>query len=174
MVTIALITAVICVISPFTIPLPFTPVPLSLTTFVLYLSLYLFGGRNTFYSCALYLLLGFMGIPVFSGFSGGVGRLLGPTGGYLAGYLLIPLCGGIFLAPKRRRKLTAFLGFLFGTLCCYFLGALWYSFQSGVSLSLSFLTTVLPFLPGDMIKILLALFTAPAIRTRLQKASIPI
>lgn len=172
MVTMALITAVLSVVAPFSIPLPFTPIPLSLTTFILYLSLYLFGGRNTFYSCALYLLLGLTGIPVFSGFSGGVGKLLGPTGGFLIGYLFIPLCGGIFLTAKRHGKLTALFGFLLGTLCCYFLGAIWYSFQSGLSLPIAFFTTVVPFLPGDIIKILLALFTAPAIHSRLQKASI--
>ena len=84
----ALMTAVICVISPWVIVLPFSPVPVSLSLFAVLLSAYLLGARGGFVCCGLYLLLGAVGLPVFSGGVGGPGKLFGPTGGYLAGYLV--------------------------------------------------------------------------------------
>lgn len=172
MVFIALMTAVISVISPFSFPLPFSPVPLSLTTFIIYISLYALGAKYTFYSCLLYLLLGLIGMPVFSGFSGGIGKLLGPTGGYLVGYLFIPLIAGLFFKDKKVTGLSCCLGLIFGTACCYLLGGLWMAFQTKLSLSAVFFSGVVPFLPGDLCKIILALLVGPIIRIRLQKTNI--
>ena len=71
MAMIGVMTAVTCIAAPFSIPIPVSPVPLSLTTFILYLSVYILGTRNAFISYVIYLLLGLVGLPVFSGFSGG-------------------------------------------------------------------------------------------------------
>lgn len=87
--TIALIgvmTAVICILGPLSVPLPFSPVPLSLTTFALYLAIYVLGTKMSLICYFLYLLIGFVGVPVFSSFSAGPAKLLGPTGGYLIGF----------------------------------------------------------------------------------------
>ncbi len=176
MVYVALITAFISVISPFVIPLPFSPVPLSLTTFIFYLSLYAIGTKFTVYSCILYLLLGLIGLPVFSGVCGGIGKVIGPTGGYILGYLAIPLISGPFLSSNRfsriclKTKLFHGLGLFLGTFCCYALGTFWLAFQTNLPLSGAFLTGVVPFLPGDFCKIILALCIGPAIRMRLQRA----
>ena len=89
----ALMSAVLCVISPFTIPVPASPVPLSLALFGVYLSAMLLGVKKGTLSVLIYLLLGSVGLPVFSGFSGGIGMLAGPTGGYLIGYLV----GGVVM-----------------------------------------------------------------------------
>lgn len=178
MVLIALMTAVMSVLSPFAVPLPFSPVPLSLTTFVLYLSIYITGPKHTFISCLLYLLLGLIGMPVFSGFSGGAGKLLGPTGGYLIGYLFIPLTATLFPLTKNSSKLTLGarfihgLALLLGTFCCYLPGTFWLAYQTGISFSGSFLSGVVPFIPGDICKIILALLLGPCIRLRLQKANV--
>lgn len=178
MVLIALMTAVMSVLSPFSIPLPFSPVPLSLTTFVLYLSLYITGPKYTFISCLLYLLLGLIGMPVFSGFSGGPGKLLGPTGGYLIGYLFIPLITALFPLTKNIFKLTFRVrlihGFtlVLGTFCCYLVGTFWLAYQTDISCTGAFLSGVLPFIPGDICKIALALLLGPFIRLRLQKAHV--
>ena len=97
MAMIGVMTAVTCIAAPFSIPIPVSPVPLSLTTFILYLSVYILGTRNAFISYVIYLLLGLVGLPVFSGFSGGFAKLAGPTGGYLIGFLfMIPLTGILF------------------------------------------------------------------------------
>lgn len=176
MVYVALITAFISVISPFVIPIPFSPVPLSLTTFILYLALYTLGTRYTFYSCLLYLLLGLIGLPVFAGFSGGIGRLAGPTGGYIVSYLFIPFIAGPFLSSSKslnsslKAKFFQGLGLSCGTFCCYILGTLWLSIQTEIPFCGALFTGVLPFLPGDLCKIVLALYIGPALRTRLQKA----
>lgn len=172
MVFIALMTSVICVVSPFSFPLPFSPVPLSLTTFILYLSVYLLGAKHSFCACCLYLIIGAVGIPVFSGFSGGFGKLLGPTGGYLLGYLCIPLIAGIIITPNRQRTFTCAAALFISTLFCYLLGTVWLAFQTHLSFLSALSLGVLPFLPGDMCKIILVLLLGPRIYKRLQKAKI--
>ena len=178
MIFISLMTAVISVVSPFSIPVPFSPVPLSLTTLILYLSTYILGLKYSLYSTALYLLLGAIGLPVFSGFSGGFGKLLGPTGGYLAGYLLIPLFMGFFIRKTGRNKFFStcyiFIGMLMGTCACYLTGTLWLSLQTEQSFLASLTIGILPFIPGDLCKITLALFLAPQIKKRLTNSGFPV
>ena len=81
MAAVALMTAVTCVLGPLAIPIVVSPVPLSLTNLVLFLSLYILKTKKALISYLIYLLLGIAGLPVFSGFSGGLGKLAGPTGG---------------------------------------------------------------------------------------------
>ena len=98
MVLIALMTAVTCVLGPLSIPLPFSPVPISLTNFAIFLAIFVLGMKNGTISFIIYLLLGAIGVPVFSSFRGGLQVLAGPTGGYLIGF--------IFLAPVSYTHLT--------------------------------------------------------------------
>ena len=94
MALIGVMAAATCIVAPFSIPIPVSPVPLSLTTLVLYTAVYVLGTKDAFFSYVTYLLLGFAGLPVFSGFAGGAAKLAGPTGGYLIGFLfMIPLTG---------------------------------------------------------------------------------
>lgn len=92
MTKIAIFTALLCILAPMSIPIG--PVPISLTTLVIYLSLYILGMKKGTISFLIYLLLGLVGLPVFSGYSGGPAKLLGPTGGYIIGFLFIALIGG--------------------------------------------------------------------------------
>ncbi len=172
MIFIALMTAVISITAPVSIPLPFSPVPLSLTTFVLYLALYVLGAKYALFSTLLYLALGLMGVPVFSGFGSGIGKLLGPTGGYLIGYLCIPLVGGLFFRKSKPTFLSCCPGLVLGTAICHLCGTLWLAFQTNLSLPVAFATGVLPFLPGDLCKIIAALLLGPQIQKRLQRANI--
>lgn len=87
MVLIGVMCAVTCVLGPISIPLPFSLVPISLTNFVICISAYVLGTKKGTLSCILYLLIGLAGLPVFSGFSGGAAKMLGPTGGYLIGFI---------------------------------------------------------------------------------------
>ena len=100
----ALFAAILAVLSPLSIPLPFTPVPLSLGTFAVYLAAAAGGVRWGTLSVAVYLLLGAVGIPVFAGYSGGLQVLVGPTGGYLIGYLPLAFLVGLLTDHFPERK----------------------------------------------------------------------
>ena len=91
----ALMTAVTCILAPLSIPIG--PVPISLTNFAIYLSLYLLDWKKGTISYILYLLLGLVGLPVFSGFTGGIGKLAGPTGGYIIGFIPMAIIAGIVI-----------------------------------------------------------------------------
>ena len=97
MVLIALMTAVTCVLGPLSIPLPFSPVPISLTNFAIFLAIFVLGMKSGTISFIIYLLLGAVGVPVFSSFRGGLQVLAGPTGGYLIGFIFLALIMGFAL-----------------------------------------------------------------------------
>lgn len=88
MTLIGLMSALMCVAGPLSVPLPFTPIPISLTNLVIYLTAFVLGCKSGTVSYVIYLLLGTAGLPVFSGFTGGLSKLAGPTGGYLIGFVL--------------------------------------------------------------------------------------
>ncbi len=169
---IGLMSAVICVMAPWAIPLPFSPVPLSLATFSIYFGLWVLGGKKGMVSTSIYLLLGVVGMPVFSGFTGGIGKLLGPTGGYLCGYLLLAVIGGFFLERFDRRLLPSICGMVLGTIICYIVGTLWLTYQTGISFLSALSLGVLPYLPGDIIKFVLAMLLGRRVQKRLQKAGL--
>ena len=86
MALIGVMTAVTCIMGPLSIPLPFSPVPISFTNLAIYLAAYVLGMKACTISYLIYMLLGMVGIPVFSGFTGGPAKLAGPTGGYIIGF----------------------------------------------------------------------------------------
>ena len=89
MAIIGVMTAIICILGPLSIPIGLVPV--SLTNLAILFALYVLGMKKGTLSCILYLLIGLIGLPVFSGFSSGPGKLLGPTGGYLIGFIFMAL-----------------------------------------------------------------------------------
>ena len=97
-------TAIICVIAPFAITIPISPVPISLATFVIYLTIIILGWRDGVISVVLYVFLGFAGAPVFTGFTGGAGKVLGPTGGYIIGYIFLAFIEGAFVDGARKTR----------------------------------------------------------------------
>lgn len=165
----AMLTALLCISGPVTLPLG--PVPLSLTTAVLMLMALLLGGARATLCCAVYLLMGLIGLPVFAGFQGGVGALIGPTGGFLLGYpLLTALCG--FLCARWTGRGQQVFVFLAGTALVYLTGTAWYCMQSGTEITAALTVCVLPFLPGDAVKIAAVLTLGNGIKARLKKAGI--
>lgn len=167
MVLIALMAAVTCVLAPLSIAIPVSPVPISLTTLVLFFSAYILGMRDCTISYLIYLLLGLAGLPVFSGFTGGAGKLMGPTGGYLIGFIFTCLiCGWTF--DHSRGRWMDFIGMLAGTAVCYLFGTVWLALQAGLSFKAALGAGVIPFIPGDLAKILIALLVAPEIVKRLR------
>lgn len=161
MAMVGVMTAVICIVSPFTIPLPFSPVPISLATLILYFSTYILGMKKAIISYVIYLLIGIVGIPVFSGFSGGIGKIAGPTGGYLIGYVFILLLAGIFIDRYYKKWYLCLIGLVLGTLSCYILGTIWLAIQCNMSFYNALMAGVIPFLPGDIAKIVIVLIIGP-------------
>lgn len=166
MTKVALVSAFLAILGPLTIPLG--PVPLSLANLGIFLSIYLLGRSLATLSTGLYLLLGLVGLPIFSGFSGGVSKLIGPTGGYLLGYLLITIISGYFV-DREKGSGQELLGLALGQGSCYLIGSSWLAFQAKLSFGAALSLGVLPFIPGDLLKIALVLKIGPLIRSKIKK-----
>ena len=106
--------ALICALGPLLINLPFTAVPISLTNLAVYFVIYVAGTRRAVISYLIYLLLGMCGVPVFSNFSSGVQKLVGPTGGYLVGFILMAIVSGFFIDRWYNKPVIAFAGMWIG------------------------------------------------------------
>lgn len=168
MVLIALVTAVTCILAPFAVPIPISPVPISLTNLVLLISIYVLGWKDATLSFLIYLLLGAVGLPVFSGFSGGLGKLAGPTGGYLIGFIFMTILAGIFVERFTDKRYLIIIGMILATAVAYVFGTAWLAFQMELPFTAALSIGVLPYLPGDTAKIIIAVIIGPVLRSRLQ------
>lgn len=165
----AVMAAVICVLGPMSIPIG--PVPISFTNLAIYLSLYLLGWRRGTLSYLIYVLIGMVGIPVFSGYAGGFGKLFGPTGGYIIGFVPMALVAG-WVIDRYENRAIQMAGMAAGTILCYAFGTAWFCFQAGYTLWAALGMCVFPFIPGDLGKMAAALYVGPMIRARLIKAKL--
>lgn len=161
----ALFAAVLCVLSP--LALPVGVVPVTLATFVLDLAILLLGVRSTI-PIAVYLLMGAVGLPVFSGAQGGLAVLVGPTGGYLVGYLVCAFVGGLLVDRFPEKMWQKALALFVGTVCLYAFGMVWFLLLTTGSyrFAKAFYVCVLPFLPGDLFKLALACMFERAFRKK--------
>ena len=159
----ALFAALLAVFSPLTIPLG--PIPVTLSTFFLFLSGLLLGPVDGMIAVAVYVAVGMLGLPVFSGFRGGYSVLLGPTGGFLLGYFPCVFLSG--LGKDRPRLRPVFL--LLGLLSCYLFGVVWFGVFFGGGLSYILSVCVLPFLLPDALKGVAACLSAPPIARALSR-----
>lgn len=170
----ALFTAILCIVGPLTIPIPVSPVPVTLVNLMIGLSVYILGTKRALISLVLYMLLGLAGLPVFSGMRGGAAVLAGPTGGYIIGYLFFAALTGLFIRLSERynsgavRAIQA-AGLAFGTLLLYIAGTFWLSFNLGISFGEGLLIGVIPYLPGDIAKLVITLILGPMLAGRLKK-----
>ena len=179
---IALFAAVMAVCSWISIP---ATVPFTMQTFGVFLTVGLLGGKRGTLAILVYLLLGSVGAPVFSGFTGGIGHVLGPTGGYMVGFLAIGILYILFeklSAGERfrgktgscsrrtaRRTLWEAITLILGLFICYAIGTAWFLFiytgQNGaVSLGTVLGWCVFPFIIPDLVKLALALAVGRRIR----------
>ncbi len=155
---IAMGAALIAVCSWIAVP---AAIPFTLQTFAVCLVTALFGLRMGLWTVAVYLLLGAVGVPVFSGFKGGLGALLGATGGYLAGFLFTALVVGLAVDQFGRKLPVLIVSMVLGILLCYTFGTAWfvlvYSRSSGpIGVGTALGWCVLPYLLPDAVKIALA------------------
>ena len=168
----ALMTAVMCVLGPLALPIPVSPVPISLGSLVIYFMAYVLGAKLAVVSCAVYLLLGLVGLPVFTGFSGGLGKVAGPTGGYMIGYLFLAFIAGYFIERFPSNRALQAVGLILGTAVLYVFGTVWLSGQLNMTFLAGLGVGAVPYLPGDAAKIVLAVMFGPQIRKAvLQSAS---
>ena len=159
MTRIALCAALLAPCAWLSIP---TQPPFTMQTFGVFLTLLLLGAKDGAIAIALYILLGAMGAPVFSGFNGGMGALLGPTGGYIAGFLLLCPIYGLLCRNKAGLWVKALALFL-GLLACYAFGTLWFVKVYGdtkgpITLLAALSKCVFPFILPDLAKLALALW----------------
>ena len=160
----ALLAAALCVMAPMAVPM--SPVPITLATLGVYLAAGLLGPWRGATAVGLYLLLGAVGVPVFSGFSAGLPQLFGPTGGFLWGYLLCVIVAGWLCRGDGRGVLPLCLAA--GTAVLYAAGVAWLWLSTEVSLGGAALT-VLPTLPGEVIKIAVAAALIIPLRGRVRR-----
>ena len=149
---IPLMTALICIFSPFSIPIGL--IPLSLSTFAVYLAAGILGARKGSAAVLIYILMGAIGLPVFSGFSGGIQKLFGVTGGFIIGYLPCVYISGYFITKAEEKRWLYIIGIILGTIACYTIGTIWFMVQTSVNFLSAFTTCIFPFIPGDIIKII--------------------
>ncbi len=170
MAIIAFMSALMCILGPMSIPIG--AVPISFTNFVIYFTLYLLGPRLGTISYCIYLLIGFAGLPVFSGYSGGLAKLAGPTGGYLIGFIFMSVIAGISIQKSRGNLWISVLGMTIGTLIAYLFGTIWFVIEADCTLWYALTVCVFPFLIGDAVKILLSAKIGPMLRGILSKANL--
>ena len=162
----ALFTALTAVCAQICIPMP--PVPVSMALFAVQLCGALLGARWGMLSMAAYILLGAVGVPVFSGFASGPSALFGSTGGFLAGYVLCAGITGRLCARSGASLVRCCAAMCAGLTVCYACGTLWFMFVSGSSPAAALGACALPFLPADALKILLAALLAARLRPPLK------
>lgn len=171
---IALMGAVISIAAPIAIPLPISPVPLTLGTFALYLAIFILNPKEAFYSTLLYLFLGAVGIPVFAGYTSGIARFVSPGGGYLVGYLFLVGISSYFIKRYESKFHIQLMGCFFATLVMYFIGTAWLAHMTGASFVATIPSGILIFLPLDVPKLILAGVVGRQVRARLQFQNIAI
>ena len=147
-------------------------VPFTLQTFAVFCSLGILGGKRGTAAILVYLLLGALGVPVFAGFSGGIGILFGTTGGYLLGFILMGLIYWLGERLSRNSRGVRIASMILGLLLCYAFGTAWFMFvyarQSGViALGTALAWCVIPFLLPDLVKLALALLLSGRLRKAL-------
>lgn len=167
-----LMAAVICILGPWALNLPSSPVPISLGTLAIYFAVSVLGMKLGTLSVIIYVLLGLAGVPVFAGYTAGAAKLFGPTGGYILGYIFMALICGFFVDKWWNRLALNLLGMVCGTAVCYLFGSIWLAQQMSLTFSQALAVAVLPYIPGDIVKLIIAMVLGTQVRKRLIKAGL--
>lgn len=172
MALIGVMVAVTCILGPLSLAIPVSPVPISLTNLAVYFAIYVLGMKRGTISYCIYLLLGLIGLPVFAAFTGGAGKLFGPTGGYLIGFIFMALICGFFIEKWEKKLYMHFIGMVLGTAVCYVFGTAWLAYTAHMGFAAALAAGVIPFIPGDLVKIIIAMIAGPIIRKQLKRAGL--
>jgi len=170
LINIALLVALMAVCSWVSIP---ATVPFTLQTFAVFCAVGLLGGKRGTIAVIIYILLGFVGVPVFAGFKSGVGALLGVTGGYIIGFIFSALIYWFITKLFGDKTTVMAIAMITGLLACYAFGTAWFIFMYtknsgtiGVTTALGW--CVIPFVVPDIIKIALAIFVSKRVSTHIK------
>lgn len=174
----AIFAAIISVLAQLSIPLP-GGVPLTLQTLAVMLSGIILGARCGSIAVIIYILLGAVGLPVYSGFKGGLSSLLGPTGGFIISFWTISICSGLGMQFAGRAKrnigslrlyyLIIAASILIGAILNYTVGVVWFSSTTGNNAATALKLCVLPFIVTDLIKVALATAFGPMLAKALRR-----
>lgn len=162
---VAVMAAVMCVFAPLSIPMG--AVPLSLATLVVYLDGALLGKAKGCAAVVVYIFIGLVGVPVFSGFIGGFAAVSGITGGYIIGYIPCAYITALFTQRFGGRLWAMAVGMALGTAALYAFGTAWYTLFTGAEPMAALAACVVPFLAGDAVKIAAACALAAPLRKKL-------
>ncbi len=174
MVLCAIFAAILCIFSVMTIPIG--PVPISMGIFGVMLTAIILGPKNSVISVVVYLLLGIIGLPIFSKFQSGIPVLAGPTGGYVWSYIIVAFVIGLITRKLPQNKILAlvkiFAACIIGIAICYAAGTAQYMLIANVGLTKALTLCVLPFIPFDIIKAVVAAYLGNVIANALKKAKL--
>ena len=148
---IAIFASLLSIISP--IAFPIGTVPITFSIFLIYIIGALFSPVKAFLTILVYIFLGIIGVPVFSGYSSGVGVLIGPTGGFITGYILCAVIIGLLLKINKSKAMYV-ISMILGTVACYMIGILQYSFVMNTNIMEALIICIVPFIIFDIIKII--------------------
>lgn len=163
----AVFAAFIGICSQIQIPLPMIPINLAL--FAVNLAGVLLGAKYGTLSVIVYVLLGLVGVPVFSNFSGGAGVLFGKTGGYIIGYIFAAFITGLLAKRFKSSPVKLYLVMTLATLTCYAFGTVWFMVINHSTLWATLGACVFPFIPGDIIKMLAVVLLSRKLKKPLSK-----
>ena len=172
LVTIALVAAILCILAPVSFSIPFTIIPITLGLFTIVMAGIILGKTKGTICVMIYILLGAVGLPVFSGYIGGVQKIAGPTGGYIWGYLFLAWITGYFVERFAGKWYMCFLGAVLGTAVCYAFGTVWLAVQMKMGPMEALWAGVIPFIPFDLIKIVIAVAACCPVRSILVKQNL--
>ncbi|MGL5085381.1 MAG: biotin transporter BioY [Clostridium sp.] len=158
--------ALMAIFSQLSIPLPFTTVPVTMQTFGLIIISIVLGRKLGTLSIIIWVLIGVIGIPVFAGFSGGIGVLLGPTGGYIIGFILMSFIIGLF--SNTTKKWLLFLGVTLGQAVQFFFGVIQLKIVLGLTTQGALAAGLYPFILKDIIIITVSVFIGITVKKALK------
>jgi biotin transport system substrate-specific component len=162
-------TAIICVMAQLEIPIQ--PIPFTLSLFAIFLTGALLPPRYALMSVLAYILLGAFGLPVFAGLKGGIHILVGVTGGYIMAYPILAFLPSLFYSVFKKGKVIALtIGMLLSLFLCYLIGTLWFMHVTGNNMYSALTLCVFPYIPFDLVKIVLAVSLSTILRKTALKA----
>ena len=170
MALIGIMAAVCCVLGPWSIPIG--TIPITLQVIAVYLCAYVLGAKKGTLAVIIYVLLGFIGLPVFARFSGGVASLVGPAGGYIIGFIFMAFVSGLFVERYGIKKVhLQVIGMLLGLAVCYLFGTVWFTVlnTNGMDFAAALAVCVYPFIPFDIAKIVISVILGNALKRSLSR-----
>lgn len=160
----ALFAAILCISSYISFPLPFSPVNITAQTLIINMIALLFVPKRAAMTVGIWILLGLVGLPVFSGGAGGLAKIAGPTGGYIFAYFAAAVLIAVVRGKKSRLWQEMVAVICLGIPLIYLIGVPWMMAVTGIGWKAALLTGVLPFIPGDIIKAVAAVFLCKSLK----------